>query len=194
VTGPEQSDEGLQMAIVMTVSKARAELFEICRRVSSERVLVVVKEKDDERREGQKFLTFSFTDKSCDPPITEVSPNLLKANFARCCALVRVGFCFRVSVRGGDEPVFIRRFAQYKDPLDQLVQQWRERLVMDALDNDELMAVLREVNFRSRRDSGVIDDIKHALDQIKQGLRRIGVGNQPFDEGEIDWPPPRSRP
>ena len=172
-------------------TEAKAWFPEICREVASDgerRVYI-----DD--RQGERLVTLDPVKRNLRGPVLEVPVQRFKTEFSRFCALVRIGVCFRLT-RRGTAPVYARRHTGYRDPLDTIVDKWRNALVNRKIgrlsDAYEKLADLderrvQETAERRREDAQRdrdIDDLKRGQETNRTAIARVALGHfPPFKKG-----------
>jgi hypothetical protein len=164
---------------------AKNEFLEHCRLVAETEQFVCVTDQS-----GKAFLT--LTARLVKTGFVTVSAQFFKDNFARCSSLIRDGVAFRLTLRKTNRMVYARRHTSYTDPLDPVINEWRENMVeaamADAKDSGiaklarDLAAFASQQSFRGDEDRALSLDRHKAL---VRGITRMAIGHSPFDEGQI---------
>jgi hypothetical protein len=134
-------------------------------------------------RAGQRYLTLDPKERYLGDPIIDVSAQFFKDNFSRFSSLIKDGLSFRLSHRGSKPVIYARRHTQYRDPLDHVIEQWREQVAEAASikkQEETLLAAIKaiggDIELRN-------EDLLQTIRQLKQGITRLAIGHRPFEEG-----------
>ena len=119
-----------------------------------------------------------------------VSAQFFKDHFSRCSSLIRDGVAFRLTLRGSNQVVYARRHTSYKDPLDAVIDEWRENIVESALADADESAIARLARdfaaFTMRQGVRGEEDRETARNHytaLVRGITRMAIGHLPFEEG-----------
>jgi hypothetical protein len=90
--------------------------------------------------------------------------------------------------------VYARRYTDYRDPLDGILQQWMERLADITAEKvrPEIEEMAKDVKRHDARiaEHGVqIEEVKARVTQAIKGILRVAAGHPPFEEGFLPKPP-----
>lgn len=166
-------------------TEAKNRFLTHCRHVIDTGEYVCVQDKSE-----TAYLTLT-TRKVKDVFVTE-SAQFFKDNFARCSSLIRDGVAFRLTLRGSNSVVYARRHTSYIDPVDNVIEKWRESIVEAAVANADESAIQQlsrdlaalAQDHRSRNE----EDREVALDRYKnmvRGIARMAIGHLPFENGQV---------
>jgi hypothetical protein len=158
---------------------AAASLFELCAEAVN----------DGEKRvyvrnsRNRSFLTLDPRPPYLQEPVVPVSMQFFKDNFARFSSVVKNGVCFKLTRRGGAEPIYARRHTRYRDPLDDVLDQWREKLIAMAL--REMRSEMKRMAGVISKHDGEIETLEANVERLFKGVMRVAIGHRPFDEGQL---------
>lgn len=183
---PRSRTKGTHEGALAHSRAAKRDFLPICRRVLEEEEKAYVHDKA-----GRRYLTLDGVERNLPSPVVDVSAQFFKDNFSRMSSLVKDGLCFRLTLRRSNRPLYARRHTGYSDPVDAVIEAWRERVVASALaerERGEVLSALRELG---RGQVSNQDALLAALDKLTRGVARMAIGHKPFEEGLM---PPGTRP
>lgn len=164
-------------------TEAKSRFLTHCRHVIETGEFVCVLDQSEEA-----FLT--ITNRRLKGEFVTRSAQFFKDNFSKCSSLLRVGVAFQLTLRGSEEFAYVRRHTSYKDPLDEVVDEWREKIVTSALadaDGNAIARLARDfATFVSRQDLRVVEDRETArnhYETLVRSIARMAIGHKPFSEG-----------
>ena len=70
-----------------------------------------------------------------EEPLIPIGVQTLKDNFSACAALIKRDFAFVVRSRGSTAHVYVRRHQRYQDPLDPVIDAWRQQVLAPMIAN-----------------------------------------------------------
>jgi hypothetical protein len=117
-------------------------------------------------------------------PVVGVGIQFFRDNFSRFSSLVRDGLCFRITRRGSKKPIYARRHTKYRDPLDGVIERWRERVVATAL-AERQEERLHRIEELSLGGANRVEELQQEIQRLSKGLARMAIGHRPFEEGEL---------
>jgi len=169
--------------IFISQTVAKSKFLTHCRDVITNKQFVCIKD-----HSNKPFLT--LTVHPVKGVAVTVTAQFFKDNFARCTSLIRDGIVFRLKLRNSKEVLYARRHTSYKDPVDAVIDEWRESIVKAAgADKSEVLQLSREIialksqqSLQSVKDSEVN---RERFDTLVRGIARMAIGHRPFDEGEL---------
>jgi hypothetical protein len=175
-------------------SEAVANLPAIIRQAVKTEERVYVKDKA-----GRTFMTIDPVKRHVDEPLIPIGIQTLKDNFSACSALIKRGFAFVVRSRGSAAPVYVRRHLSYHDPLDPVIDAWRQQvlapMITNALTNAlkpfiaKLSGLKVATDSRSAQTRPSNEEFDKSINDLKGALKlaadRILIGHHPFREGQI---------
>lgn len=150
----------------------------ICREAIANNTRVFVKD-----RAGEFYLTLDPEKRYLTDPVIDVSAQDFKDHFSRFSSLIKDGLCFRLSVRGAKKRIYARRHTRYADPLDHVLDEWREQVAKAASVKQQEEKVLIAVKEAVQKGQLQSDEVLSAFQQLKKGIARLAIGHRPFDEG-----------
>jgi hypothetical protein len=169
--------------IFLSQTEAKDRFLSHCRHAIDTEEYVCVKDQT-----GEAFLTLT-THRVKGPAVT-VSAQFFKDNFARCCSLIRDGVVFQLKLRSSNQVVYARRHTSYKDPLDDVIGEWQESIVAEAINDADQSAITQLARdfaaFASHHSAQRDEDREEASDRYKalvRGIARMAIGHLPFEEG-----------
>ena len=137
---------------------------------------------------GDAFLTLTL--RPVKGAFVTVSAQFFKDNFSRCSSLIRDGVVFRLTLRGLKQVVYARRHTAYKDPVDSVIDKWRESIVEAAMADADESAIARLARefaaFAQRQGVRSEEDRETTRNQYQallRGITRMAIGHLPFEEG-----------
>jgi hypothetical protein len=137
---------------------------------------------------SQAFLT--LTPRTVKGEFVTVSAQFFKDNFSRCSSLIRDGVAFRLTLRGLKEVIYARRHTSYNDPLDAVIDRWREKIVESALadaDESAIARLARDFAAFTQREGARSDEDRETArtyyTALVRGITRMAIGHKPFEEG-----------
>lgn len=95
----------------LSQADAKRDFLTVCRRAIQNRERAYVSDKA-----GKRYLTLDPERRHLSGPVLEMTAQFYKNNFSRCSSLVKDGLCFRLTLRGVDQSIFVRRHTEYTDP------------------------------------------------------------------------------
>lgn len=147
---------------------------------------------DDEERfyiadaDGVPFMALDFKERHLHGPLVDISAQFFKDNFSRCSSAIRDGVCFRLTLKGRNAGVIARRHTQYKDPLDDVLAQWQEKVVDAAMrdkgNSDDISKAIRKLEVAQNISK---EELQEQIKLLAKGIARLAIGHRPFDEGEM---------
>ena len=143
----------------------------ICRDAFRDKAKVYVKD-----RAGEFYLTLDPIKRHLDDPIIDVSAQEFKDNFSRFSSLIKDGLCFRLSYRVSKVVIYARRHTRYSDPLDYVIEQWREK-VAEAASTKQQEEKLRLAIMAMSRQGEL---------QNEEVLKRFGNSRTALPEWQLD--------
>jgi hypothetical protein len=166
----------------------------ICRDAIHDKTKVYVSD-----RAGQFYLTLDPVKRYLEEPIIDVSAQFFKDNFSRFSSLIKDGLCFRLSHRGSKAVIYARRHTKHRDPLDHVIEQWREQVAASTKQQEEqLLLAIKAISRQNETQTEAIEAISERIRQIMQGMARLAIGHRPFEVGmseniyrAIDEAPPQ---
>jgi hypothetical protein len=167
----------------MSPTDAKNQFFEICRDVWEKNKIVYVTD-----HTGEAYITITY--KPVSVVTVDIHSSFFKTHFSRCSYLIRYAkFAFRILSRTGEKCIYVRRHNLYKDPLDSVIEQWREKFV-DAAWRDSELAKLRHefTDFVLQHKAERLEDQGEAQKRYKAlvlGITRLSIGHYPFAEGQL---------
>jgi len=164
----------------LTQAAATRNFLSICREAIRHEARVYVKD-----RAGQFYLTLDPKKRHLGDPIIEVRAQLFKDNFSRFSSLIKDGLCFRLSHRGSKAVIYARRHTGYSDPLDHLIEQWRERVAEASSTKRQEEKLLLAIKALDIRGDGHSEDVLRELRRLAHGIARLAIGYRPFEEGQL---------
>nr|WP_281721899.1 hypothetical protein [Nitrosomonas nitrosa] len=183
--------------IFISQTAAKNRFLAHCRHVIAVGEFVCVQDQS-----GDAFLT--LTPRPVKGPTVTVSAQFFKDNFSRCSSLIRDGLAFRLTLRSSNQVLYARRHTAYRDPLDHVIDEWRESIVETAMaDADEsvIARLARDFTaFAQRQHVRSEDDretTRNHYQALVRGITRMAIGHLPFDEGMLPSnrdPSPRQLP
>lgn len=112
-------------------TRAKDQFLELCRDVCESGQRIYVRDKA-----GISYLTLAPTSKDEQPPPIAVPAQRFKSHFSRFSYLVKDGATFKVQLRN-DQFVFARRHTKYRDPLQDIIDQWIGQLKRLPVEDDD---------------------------------------------------------
>jgi hypothetical protein len=180
---PKKQTRPATTFLSQTVAKDR--FLAHCRHVVETQEFVCVKDQS-----GEAFLTLSA--RPVKGGFATVSAQFFKDNFARCSSLIRDGVAFRLTLRGSNQVVYARRHTSYKDPVDFVIDEWRESIVKAAMPNADESAISQLARdfatFASRQGERSDEDREVARDRYQalvRSITRMAIGHLPIEEGRM---------
>ncbi len=167
----------------LTRAAVTANFLAICREAIERDQRVYVQD-----RSGTSFLTLDPQRRHLREPIVDVSAQQFKDHIARFSSLIKDGLCFRLRLRRTNQFIYARRNTRYRDPLDSVIDEWREG-VATAAQQLERKVLLAIENDGATRDAQILK----ALEELRRGIARLAIGHRPFEEGMIDPAPAQAR-
>jgi hypothetical protein len=165
----------------ITQTQAKNDFLDTCRRAIKEQMHICIKDQSD-----KAFLTITFTDRHISGPAVDVTAQFFKNHFSRCCSLVRDGVAFRLALRASNKFAFARRHTSYVDPLDEVIEQWREKVIAEAITDSEVSKLRKELDVLAKQGVNQQEELRSRLQKMALGIARMAIGQKPFDEGELD--------
>jgi hypothetical protein len=168
----------------LTQTLAKNNFLAYCRYVLKKKEYVCVTDQT-----GRAFLTLTVN------PVKGVSviesAQFFKDNFARCSSLIRDGIVFRLTIRDSNNFIYARRHTSYTDPVDSVIDAWRESIIkQEMVDHDEraLAQLRRDISELSSQQSARNDEdraeSRERYRNLVRGLTRVAIGHKPFEEGQ----------
>lgn len=160
---------------------AKSGFLGYCREVLNEEKLFYIADAD-----GIPFMALDFRERHVRGPLVDISAQFFKDNFSRCSSAIRNGVCFRLTLKGRNEAVIARRHTQYRDPLDDVLAQWQEKVVDAAMrnkgDSDDISKAIRKLEVAQNITK---EELHEQIKAVAKGIARLAIGHRPFDEGEM---------
>ena len=164
-------------------TEAKNRFLVLCRHAIDTGEFVCVQDQSDDA-----FLT--LTTRPIKGAFVTVSAQFFKDNFSRCSSLIRDGVAFRLTLRGSNQVVYARRHTAYKDPVDSVIDKWRESIVEAAMADAGESAIARLTRewaaFVQRQGARSEEDRETARNHYQaviRGIARMAIGHLPFEEG-----------
>ncbi len=185
VAGPTKVPTSAKKAIsakgaYCTQSEAAGKLQAIYKQLVRTGGRVYVKDKA-----GTRYMTLDTSDARVKEPVIDVSLQRFKDNFSAFSNLVRIGICFRVSMRSVNEPIYARPYGSYTHPLSDEIALFHERLKSNATIKAMESNILKALERRDSGDDEHREEVKKYLNEFRIGIARIALGHRPFEEGEL---------
>ncbi|MFZ1964138.1 MAG: hypothetical protein WAU78_11860 [Roseiarcus sp.] len=117
-------DAAEREGLFLSQTQAASNLLAVCQEAVEAKRRVYVRD-----RSGACYMTLDPVNRRPKGPVVDVGVQFFKDNFSRVSSLVRDGVCFRVIRRRSSRPIYARRHSGYRDPLDWVIEKWRERVV-----------------------------------------------------------------
>lgn len=160
---------------------AKSGFLGYCRQVLNEDRLFYIADAD-----GIPFMALDFKERHLHGPLVDISAQFFKDNFSRCSSAIRDGVCFRLTLKSRNAGVIARRHTQYKDPLDDVLAQWQEKVVDAAMrnkgDSDDISKAIRKLEVAQNISK---EELQTQIKALAKGIARLAIGHRPFDEGEM---------
>ena len=185
---PQQVKKALKQHLKS--SEAVANFPALVRQVLKTKERVYVKDKA-----GRSFMTIDPVKRFVEEPLIPIGVQTLKDNFSACSALIKRGFAFVVRSRGSAAQVYVRRHQSYQDPLDPVIDAWRQQVLAPMISKalEPFVATLSSLklapNNQEAHNRPSIDEFNKSINDLKGALKlaadRIFIGHHPFREGQI---------
>jgi hypothetical protein len=166
-------------------TEAKDKFLAHCRHVSETKEVVCVTDQS-----GVAFLT--LTVHPVKGALVTRSAQFFKDHFARCSSLIRDGIAFKLTNRSSTEAIYAGRHGSYNDPVDPVIDEWRENIVKAAMaDADESAIASLASEFAAfasrhgRRSNDDRDEARVRYETLVRGIARMAIGHKPFDEGQL---------
>jgi hypothetical protein len=169
--------------LFISQTEAKNRFLVHCRHVIETGEFVCVQDQSDDA-----FLTLTL--RPVKGASVTVSAQFFKDNFSRCSSLIRDGIAFRLTLRGSKQVVYARRHTAYKDPVDFVIDQWRESIVEAAMadaDESAITRLAREFAAHAQRQDVRSEEdretTRNQYQKLIRGITRLAIGHMPFEEG-----------
>lgn len=163
-----------------TQTEAKKRFLTLCRDAIREERRVYVTDKA-----GVAFLTLDPVARHLKGPAVPVTAQFFKDNFARCGSLVKTGVAFELALRGSNRSLHARRHTRYVDPLDGVLETWRDLIAEAAVREREPSELRRSLAALERRqDMGQAETLEE-IRKVAKGIARLAIGHRPFEGGML---------
>jgi hypothetical protein len=172
------ADAAEREGLFLSQSQAASNLLAVCQEAVEARRRVYVRD-----RSGACFMTLDPVNRRTGP-VVDVGVQFFKDNFSRVSSLVKDGVCFRVIRRGSSRPIYARRHSGYRDPLDWVIEKWRERVVtaLIAARREELIRWITEMSSGDERRA---EALRREIRGLLRGLAGMAIGQVPAEASEL---------
>lgn len=164
----------------LSQADAKRDFLAVCRCVIQKGERAYVKDKSN-----RTYLTLDPESRHLSGPVLGISAQFFKDNFSRCSSLIKDGLCFHLEIRGSNHGIYARRHTKYSDACDLIIENWRSRVVIDALAQQQEDKLMQAIHCSARRGEAEHDEIRKAIGELKLGIARLSIGHRPFEEGKL---------
>jgi hypothetical protein len=173
------SDAAEREGLFLSQTQAATNLLAVCQEAVEAKRRVYVRD-----RSGACFMTLDPVNRRPGGPVVDVGIQFFKDNFSRVSSLVKDGVCFRVIRRGSSRPIYARRHSGYRDPLDWVIEKWRERVVT-AMITARREELIQWIMVMSSGDERRAEALRREIRGLLRGLARLAIGHEPVEASEL---------